>query len=298
VSYAAAVGPLLRCLLLVLTMLLACHSSNVPPIAEGIAVEVVLDGKSVPAIDSQRLRKHKADFRDEDRSAWKLGTLLPSIYRAEMAVSLEDPSGERRVLTESGALGQRIVVVAINRAGVLRVALVSPSNPFPPFHGRGGNRGRQGDPMRVKDVKRIVIGRASVSAATSASAAPPPRELLLEVRMETGKKVSWKRADLATVPTKAFTPSDGEGTRQAWPLAGLLAKLVGPNAVLQAVVGKRGRSVKIDPEAWADADRVPLLRLNRDGELKLLWADADMKQISGQQVRRVTALVVRGGAGD
>jgi len=91
--------------------------------------------------------------------------------------------------------------------------------------------------------------------------------------------------------------ADGEGKRQAWPLAQLLAELVGADAVLLAVVGKRGRSVKIDAAAWADAGRIPLLRLNRDGELKLLWADADMKQISGQQVRRVTALVVRAGGG-
>ena len=73
-------------------------------------------------------------------------------------MQLEDVEGKRHWLTTPGEdLEDGVVAVEINKSGNLRVAVLSPDDPFPPYHGRGGNRGRHGDGSRVKGVKRILL---------------------------------------------------------------------------------------------------------------------------------------------
>jgi hypothetical protein len=151
----------------------------------------------------------------------------------------------------------------------------------------------------VKHVKRVLVGSLAGSLvgsadapATSASAAAP--DWSLEVRVAGGATLRWGRADLDRVASVAFTPSDGEkGARRGWPVRELLRTLVGSDAVLFAVEGKRGRSVAVDDTVWQDAGNVPLLRVNRDGELKLFWVKPDGSPLGLPEVRRLTAFEVR-----
>ncbi len=271
----------------------ACERTEMSAIADGISVAVLIDGAPGPVIDSARLRRVPPDYTDAERRAWRLSTLLPNRYDPEtMDVALEDPSGERHALMSPADGRQRVVVVAINRAGALRVAAVSPDKPFPDFHGRGGNRGRQGDPSRIKDVKRIVVtpaaaAPATASAAPAASAAADP--LALEVRID-GRTLVWTRADLAKVPARAFTPGDGQGARDAWSLRDLSRTLIGSGAWISAVHGERAKVVAITPEQWRDDSRTPLLRLNRDGQLKFMWVDRALEALPGEELRRVGSL--------
>ena len=138
----------------------SCSEPEAPAIPEGIAVAVSIDDASAPTIDSARLRDHTPDFQDGDHRSWRLESLVGGYEKGRMTVELEESGGERSVVARPGEAGERIVVVAVNRAGAVRVGLVSASEPFPPFHGRGGNRGRGGDPSRVRDVKRIVLRSA------------------------------------------------------------------------------------------------------------------------------------------
>ena len=71
-------------------------------------------------------------------------------------VEVEDGEGVKTVLSTVGeAKDGREVVFAVNRLGEARVALILPAEPFPSFHGRGGNRGRGGDPTRIREVRKI-----------------------------------------------------------------------------------------------------------------------------------------------
>ena len=292
------VKPLRRRPLLTLALLAAlvgCERSDAAGIPEGLSVQVIVDGEPGPLIDTARLRRHPPDFKAADRHGWRLSTLLPKRYRpADMTVEVEDPAGDRHLVASVVDAGDRIVVVAVNKSG-LRVAQVSAEQPWPPFHGRGGNRGRQGDPSRIKRVKRVVLTAATASTAnpsttvTAAAAAP----LAVEVRIQGGATRTWTRADLNRVPTRAFAPGDGDGERAAWSLRDVVATMVGKEATLLEVHGKRGRHMQVPAASWADPTRTPLLRINRDGELKFLWVGEDMRPLGDRQIRRVQALVIK-----
>lgn len=138
----------------------SCAEPEAPAIPEGISVAVSIDDAAATTIDSARLRDRAPDFQDGDHRSWRLESLVERYQQGRMTVELEESGGERSVVARPGEAGERIVVVAVNRAGAVRVGLVAASDPFPPFHGRGGNRGRGGDPSRVRDVKRIVLRSA------------------------------------------------------------------------------------------------------------------------------------------
>lgn len=66
------------------------------------------------------------------------------------------------------------------------------------------------------------------------------------------------------------TASSGEA-RATWSLRELAALNAGANARVVSVTGKHGVQ-QIDPTAWADATKIPILHATRRGTLKFRWA--------------------------
>ena len=101
-----------------------------------------------------------------------------------------------------------------------------------------------------------------------------------------GEARPWTEDDLAEV--EPVTIDEAGADRDAFSLRTLAAELVGPGA---AVVEVRGETTTmLDAEAWADASRVPVLKLNRRGMLKLVWLDPGGQPTAGAEVRGVTEL--------
>lgn len=157
-------------LLLALAALPACrgcnsgdaraHTDGGASVAQGIPVNI--DGKEASPIDLPQLTRVAPDFTEGERRAWKLRSLLgEAADRPGTIVEVEDGEGVKTVLSTVGeAKDGREVVFAVNRLGEARVALILPAEPFPSFHGRGGNRGRGGDPTRIREVRKIWLRHA------------------------------------------------------------------------------------------------------------------------------------------
>lgn len=137
-----------------LTLFLAGCS---PPPEEGPAaiprdleILVELDGQPLPAIDAASLRV-APDVEDEHRMAWRLQKLVPQLGDAKQLV-VEKKDGQRVVLPlgDNGPDPAEIALL-LNRKGEVVIASLDPRNPFPAFHGRGGNRGRAPGEERIRD---------------------------------------------------------------------------------------------------------------------------------------------------
>jgi hypothetical protein len=275
----------------------ACGSSaaEVPDAPAPLRVAVDVDGKTAETIDAALLAGRAPDYQDGGRRAWKLGTLLSGAFDAgRMSVAIEDGAGVRHAVTAPGEEGAgRQVMVMVNPAGELRVALVEPGDPFRSFRGRGAGRGGSADPSRVRDIRRIVLTSApppmgSARAAASASARPeasgapeegePP---LLRVIVEGAAEARWSPADLDRVRALRYQPGDGDGARDAWSLRDLARDLLAGARIVELET-EAARTVSISEGAWRDETRVPLLRRNRRGLYRFGWVTAgDLSSIEG-----------------
>ena len=104
-----------------------------------------------------------------------------------------------------------------------------------------------------------------------------------------GAATTWTEADLASVPRMAGSASDGEA-RDTWSLRAVVAARVGPSARVASVTGA-GIVVPLEPAAWADATRTPILHSTRRGTLKFRWADA--AGVWGATIAKdITAMVI------
>jgi hypothetical protein len=133
-------------------------SGTAAQMSDALRVPVERDGKEIVVIDRALLDRTKPDYVEDDRKAWRLRTLIgPSTAGPEALIEVEDAQGVRVILAQPSDLAEgREPVVTVNRAGELRVALVRPDEDvFASFHGRGGNRGRGGEPGRVREVRHV-----------------------------------------------------------------------------------------------------------------------------------------------
>ena len=252
----------------------------------GISIPVTVDGAPAPALDTAWLSRTKPHFRDSnDRRAWKLSVLVgPVVDAPGTLVEVESdggPAAELRVAEGS------VPVATMNKSGELVVKLADPVNPFPNYHGRGGNRGRSGDHERVRAVTAI---RVTTGGATSAAGGD--RTLRVEVA---GKEpATWSAAELGKLERVTFTSRDGEKT-SGYSLRALARAAAGVGARVSAVDAGSG-SVAIDEKAWDDGSKTPVLRVNARGELKLDWAGADGSRADGPEAHGVHAVRVVPGA--
>jgi hypothetical protein len=275
----------IRCAM-VLALGAACGQGEKPatpikaaPLSRHIRIEVEIDGQELPPIDAAKLEATAADFADSGRRAWRLRSFLGEGYdRPDAVVEIEGVDGVKTVFEHPARkVDGREPVLTSNLRGEILLALVRADDPFPAFHGRGGNRGRAGDPQRVRDVRKVRLshGRAPGSG--------------IAVTID-GAPATWTRDDLARVKALVMASEGGDGERDAWSLRELASTLAAPGARVVELTGDGGRTLAIEPEAWADDDRIPVLRTNRRGLYKFQWVGRDLNPIEGPELRGVNAV--------
>lgn len=249
-----------------------------------VRIDVEIEGKAAPAIDAALLGTKKPDFSDEDRRAWKLTTLLgPDTDRDGVVFSAIGEKNVTITLPRPSKPTDPLPVLVVTRRGEPVVALVTPQEPFPPYHGQGGRLHRPGDPLpRVGGVTKI---RVSVERDAAPEGKTPA---VLQVKIAGKDPQSWTLETLAKVP---LLPGEADAGREAWSLREIAKTLVGPKARVVAVVGDDGKKV-IDKSAWEDKARTPVLRATRDdAKLKFRWLEKD-GSLGEAEVRVVKGLEI------
>lgn len=149
----------------------SCHGRSgvadaSPAMAESVRVPVDRDGVTLIVIDRALLERTPADFSDLDRKAWRLRSLVGAwAFDRESTIEVEDGQGQRVVLAQPSDLAEgRDPVLTVNRQGELRMAVLrADEDVFASFHGRGGNRGRGGEPGRVREVRHVWLHSADAA---------------------------------------------------------------------------------------------------------------------------------------
>lgn len=137
-----------------------------PRVPDSWQLEVQLDGEPAPPLTAAVVNSTKPDFADSERRGWRIETLLPRAANATLVIA-DGPTGVS-VLYEvpgSSSAGAAAVppstlrpALVLTRRGELSAAALDPENPFPRYHGKGGQLRRLGDSQpRLVGVKRLRI---------------------------------------------------------------------------------------------------------------------------------------------
>jgi hypothetical protein len=123
------------------------------------------------------------------------------------------------------------------------------------------------------------------------ASAAPAISLAVSIAGAPSAGTTWTGETLASAPRMAGAASDGEA-RDTWSLRELARRNVGPDARVVAVIGPDGKQA-IEPAAWSDATRTPILHTTRRGSLKFRWADKDghwgptvVRDVTGLEIAR------------
>ncbi|RMH42946.1 MAG: hypothetical protein D6689_06560 [Deltaproteobacteria bacterium] len=133
------------------------HPTPGVTVPAGLRIPVDVPGQPARVIDRAFLDGTSPDFKDGDRTAWRLDRLL-GLQPGDEVVA-ETAAGVRIGFPVTA---DRIPVLLLNRRGEVGVLSVAPDDPFPRFHGAGGRRGRPpGDVPHASDVTRIAVKPAA-----------------------------------------------------------------------------------------------------------------------------------------
>jgi hypothetical protein len=123
-----------------------------------VSIAVEIDGKPASVIDAARLGAVTPDFAEEDRRMWKLSTLLGDAAGPGAVVAVSGREGPEVVLRVPAKADEPQPALLASRRGEVVATMVSPHEPFPGYHGRGGRLGRSGDPVpRIVGVRTIRV---------------------------------------------------------------------------------------------------------------------------------------------
>jgi hypothetical protein len=273
----------------------ACHGCQSRARAGGgdvprdLHIGVEVDGREVQPIDFAMLAVRKPDFVEGGKRAWRLASLVgAAALRPNAVLEIEDDGGIRTQFSTAAerATGHETVLM-MNQRGEVLVAFIKPDEPWPAFHGRGGNRGRPGDPApRVRAVRRVRVLVSGSGQRLRGGSGEPVLTALVDGR----SPVSLGEAELQRVSAIQVAGDSGDGKRDAWPLRELVRTLVSERAVAFELVGEGGRKLAIDAAAWRDPARIPILRVNRRGLLRFNWVSPAGQPLEDDGLRGVSEI--------
>lgn len=146
-----------------------------PRLPEAWQLEVQLDGQALALLTAAQVNAMKPDFADSERRGWRIETLVPQAAKATRVIA--DSATGVSVMYELGGTGDGTEsrgsglgpplppALFLTRRGELIVASLDPGNPFPRYHGKGGQLRRVGDSQpRLLGVTRLRIfhGKATL----------------------------------------------------------------------------------------------------------------------------------------
>jgi len=130
-------------------------------IPTSLHIAIMVDGAARGALTADTLSGIKPGFADDEHKAWLIAALVPEARRSGSVVEVVSNAGITIKFTYPTPNGLEPAIFLTRRSDVIVVAL-DPRDPFPRYHGQGGQLRRAGDPMpHISEVARIEISRST-----------------------------------------------------------------------------------------------------------------------------------------
>ncbi len=281
------------------------RTPNAPPsptsgISKELTIPLEIDGVKATAITAGVLGGVKPDYSDKTRRAWRLETIVAAFRRTNAVAEVVSANGTAILMRPPKQPTDPLPVLSLTRRGDIVAALVSPRDPFPQYHGRGGRLQRPGDPRpRATSIEllRIYIEQPSAADQWRANEVAGKQAIgALEVRIDEEPQVGIEDKVMERLRTLSILGDDGE-KRPAWSLRNLAQIIVGPKGPLVRVHSNDNQVATIAKADWDNTDKTPVLRVNRRGILKFQWIGENGTPTGDRQIRAVTRIdLSRGGA--
>jgi hypothetical protein len=251
---------------LLLLSLAGCSHDSAP--ATTVRVELVIPGSTI-VIDADWITANPSPLPWGEGRAWRLGSILGPDFDEPTARLRVTPRDGDPVVFEGTRRDGREPLLVVNRKGAALVTLGDPDAGPGAFHGRGGARKRAGDAAtRVLDVVRIEL-------EFGAAPTTPVKKLEPIAVLRGGDTQAAENAltlgALAGVPELLMRADDGTALEPTYRDLRAVSQALWGGRAVTAVLGGSPPPVAISAEAWADADRVPALRINKEGLWRFQW---------------------------
>ena len=261
-----------------------------PKIPANLKILVEIDGKPAEPITATHLSAIDPDYTDKDRRAWRIGSVVGAAFqRSNAVVEIGTSQGGTMLMRVPKSPNDLQPVLSLTRRGNLIAALVSPQDPFPSYHGRGGRLQRPGDPrphVSAIEKLRIYVEKPSESQVWQENQQRGRAALASMILRVDGKAMSTNVKQFAQIAPLSIQGDTGE-RRAAWPLKKVVSLVEDSQPQAVIVADQDGGTLSISMTDWTNSKKTPVLRVNRQGLLKFQWLGADGRPTGERQVRGV-----------
>ncbi|MFO0722629.1 MAG: hypothetical protein U1E65_02520 [Myxococcota bacterium] len=129
-------------------------------VPKDLAIPLFVGEAPAGTVDYAKLTATSPDYHDKDHLAWRIRTLVgPELSAKARFVTLVGNRAVRMSLPFPTPESPLEPVLMLTRRGQIAGGLLSPENPFPPYHGQGRRLARGGDPLpRIAGpIQRITV---------------------------------------------------------------------------------------------------------------------------------------------
>lgn len=143
-----------------------------------LAIAVEIDGAPAAPITAARIEREAPRFVSSEHRAWSIAQLVGEpVTSRDVSIAVFGEHDVAIKLPRVKVAPDLEPVLILSRRGELTISLVSPEDPFPPYHGRGRRLARGAHPLprisgKISRISIVAQPRAIDEAPQKESATP------------------------------------------------------------------------------------------------------------------------------
>lgn len=212
-----------------------------------LSIALELDGHPAPPINQKTLEAHPASPDKDGRRSWPIATLLgPAMAEKSLAITVYGAEGRSITMprpkdhtTEPLLILEKDGATSASMSGDQAPALAGP-------------------------ITRITVTSTDKEKVEERAQVTDIKPLAIKLDGQDAPEWSYD-ALMKLIAAKGVS-------RDTWSLRDAAASFVGPKARVVAVINAEEERMELPKSEWANSERTPAMRVNRQGQYKFTWS--------------------------